>query len=317
MVLFNGEGERWKPLQLPKDVPNIKPDTTSTRCKGTLNGTYTMVRGIMKYSFRPDICQNPTWVNGNTLDIQEPLVLIVPSVHWNITYAFLQSVKQLLESTKSGWAPLGKCGTARQYLPELSSSKSMINVRDQVTVLLLPFVKKYVTTRYPALIHYKVGAIRSRGDHSQEELTGTPHCDFLDDTNSRIPEERPQSIIVALDPFNFLYQHNRGGGQLETLKMHVPTGHGIVFTSTLSHAGGANVCADAGDKSKYVHRLFAYIVSDRSHYPAETGTHITIPDVVNKDNAKSIDSGESDEMTNVCGHTIKGRQLVAIKRFVP
>jgi hypothetical protein len=99
--------------------------------------------------------------------------------------------------------------------------------------------------------------------------------------------------------------------------MHVPSGHGIVFTSTLNHAGGANVCADAGDKSKYVYCLFAYIVSDRSHYPAETGTRITIPDAVNMNNAKSIDSDESDAMTNVCGHTIKGRQLVAIKRFVP
>ncbi len=85
MVLFNGEGERWKPLQLPKDVPNIKPDTTSTKCKGALHGTYTMVRGVMKYSFRPGnvshICHNPTWVHGNTLDTREPLVLIVPSVH--------------------------------------------------------------------------------------------------------------------------------------------------------------------------------------------------------------------------------------------
>ena len=316
MVLFNGEGERWKPLQLPKDVPNIKPDTTSTKCKGTLHGTYTMVRGVMKFSFRPGnishICHNPTWVQGNTLDTREPLVLIIPSVHWNITHALLQSVKKSLESTKSGWAPLGKCGTARQYLPGLSSSKSMTNVRDQVTALLSPFIKKYVTTRYPALIHYKVGAIRSRGDHSQEELTGTLHRDFSDDTHSRVPEERPQSIIVALDPFNFLYEHNRGIGHLETLNMHVPSGHGIVFTSSLNHAGGANVCADAGDKSKYVYRLFAYIVSDRSHYPAETGTRITIPDAVNTN-----DSGGSDEMTNVRGHTIKGRQVVALKRFVP
>jgi hypothetical protein len=29
------------------------------------------------------------------------------------------------------------------------------------------------------------------------------------------------------------------------------------------------------------------------------------------------DSGGSDEMTNVRGHTIKGRQVVALKRFVP
>jgi len=85
----------------------------------------------------------------------------------------------------------------------------------------------------------------------------------------------------------------------------------------LNHAGGANEGADEADKSKYVYRLFAYIVSDLSHYPAETGTRITIPDVVLKENSQSIDSSESDVIAKVQGHTIKGRQIVATKRFKP
>jgi len=301
MVLFNGEGERWKPLQLPKGSSSVEPPKKKAKtaslltyniCKGTLHGFFSMSRGKMKHSFRAGninhICHNPTWVEGTTF-IREPLMFIVPSVHWQITDALINSVKHSLESIKSGWAPLGHCGSARQYLPGLSSTKSMTNVRDQVTALLTPFVKNNVTNRYPALINFKVGAIRSRGDQSQQELTGTLHRDFSDETNTRTPEERPQSIILALDPFNFLYEHHVGGGKLVTMELHVPSGHGIVFTSLLNHAGGANECADKGDESKYVYRLFAYIVSDMSHYPAETGTRITIPDAISKEKNEKYD----------------------------
>ncbi len=155
MVLFNREGERWKPLQLPNGSSSVespkkkaKTDTLLTYniCKGTLYGIFSMGRGKMKHSFRAGninhIFHNPTWVKGTTLDIREPLMFIVPSVHWQITNALINSVKQSLESIKSGWAPLGHCGSARQYLPGLSSTKSMTNVRDQVTALLTPFVKK-------------------------------------------------------------------------------------------------------------------------------------------------------------------------------
>ena len=322
MVLFNGEGERWKPLQLPKGSSSVEPPKKKAKtatlltyniCKGTLHGIFSMSRGKMKHSFRAGninhICHNPTWVEGTTLDLREPLMFIVPSVHWQITDALINSVKHSLESIKSGWAPLGHCGSARQYLPGLSSTKSMTNVRDQVTALLTPFVKNNVTNRYPVLINFKVGAIRSRGDQSQQELMGTLHRDFSDETNTRTPEERPQSIILALDPFNFLYEHHVGGGKLVTMELHVPSGHGIVFTSLLNHAGGANECADEGDESKYVYRLFAYIVSDISHYPAETGTRITIPDAISKEkNEKYNDTG-------VIGHTMAGRQIVATKKF--
>jgi hypothetical protein len=323
MVLFNGEGERWKPLQLPKGSSSVEPPKKKAKtaslltyniCKGTLHGFFSMSRGKMKHSFRAGninhICHNPTWVEGTTLDLREPLMFIVPSVHWQITDALINSVKHSLKSIKSGWAPLGHCGSARQYLPGLSSTKSMTNVRDQVTALLTPFVKNNVTNRYPALINFKVGAIRSRGYQSQQELMGTLHRDFSDETNTRTPEERPQSIILALDPFNFLYEHHVGGGKLVTMELHVPSGHGIVFTSLLNHAGGANECADKGDESKYVYRLFAYIVSDMSHYPAETGTRITIPDAISKEkNEKYDDTGV------ILGHTMAGRQIVATKKF--
>ena len=122
MVLFNREGERWKPLQLPKGSLSVespkkkaKTDTVLTYniCNGTLHGIFSMGRGKMKHLFRAGninhISHNPTWVEGTTLDIREPLMFIVPSVHCQITDALINSVKQSLESTKSGWVPLGHC----------------------------------------------------------------------------------------------------------------------------------------------------------------------------------------------------------------
>ena len=114
---------------------------------------------------------------------------------------------------------------------------------------------------------------------------------------------------MAFDPFNFLYEHHVGGGKLVTMVLNVPSGHGIVFTSLLNHAGGANQCADEGNESKYVFPLFAYIVSDISHYPAETGTRITIPDAISKE------KNENSKDTGVIGHTMAGRQIVATKKF--
>ena len=55
-----------------------------------------------------------------------------------------------------------------------------------------------VTSCYKSLTKIKVGAIRSRGDTSQEELMGFLHRDYHDEVNRRVPNERPQSIIFAV-----------------------------------------------------------------------------------------------------------------------
>ncbi len=62
---------------------------------------------------------------------------------------------------------------------------------------------------------------------------------------------------------------------------------------------------------------FGVHIPSISHYPAETGTRITIPDAASKENAKSIDMGVADVITNVIGHTMAGRQIVPTKRFIP
>jgi len=111
--------------------------------------------------------------NGDEKDEQEPLLVVFPSIHSNLTNAIIENVKEALGKVVSGWEPLGHCGNKRQYLKDLSTNKNMTHLKHQVEAILHPVVKSMVTSRYKSLTKIKVGAIRSRGDNSQEELMGS------------------------------------------------------------------------------------------------------------------------------------------------
>jgi hypothetical protein len=103
------------------------------------------------------------------------------------------------------------------------------------------------------------------------------------------------SIILPLNPFYFLYKKNCGGGTARVTKQYVPSGHSVLFTSGLNHAGGKSVT------NEYNYKLFAYIVSDKVDYQLEVATRIEIPN--------NISFVSADEETNGEGeHTMRGRQ---------
>jgi hypothetical protein len=64
-----------------------------------------------------------------------------------------------------------------------------------------------------------VGAICLRGVDSQYDLMGALHCDYHEDVNKKLPNKQPQSILLALDPFNLLYESNMGTGGLMDWKV--------------------------------------------------------------------------------------------------
>ncbi len=57
-----------------------------------------------------------------------------------------------------------------------------------------------------------MGAIHSHGVNSQNDLMGALHCDYDEDVNKKVPDEHPQFILMALDPFKLLYESNMGTG---------------------------------------------------------------------------------------------------------
>ncbi len=127
----------------------------------------------------------------------------------------IDNMKEALLSLKNHhWINQSKCRTVRQYLKELSTSKSLKKVNDQAMAVIQPFVTHVVLQHYKALTYFKVGAICLHGVNSQHNLMGSLHCNYHDDVNKKVPGERPQSILLALDPFKFLYESNMGSGGL-------------------------------------------------------------------------------------------------------
>jgi hypothetical protein len=181
-------------------------------------------------------------------------MLVFPSSSWNISKAVIDNMKEALYSLKDPhWINPTKCGTARQYLKELFTHKSLKKVNNQAMAVFQPFITNVVLQYYKALTLFKVGAIHSRGADSQYNLVGSLHCDYDDDVNKKVPGEHPQSIILALDPFKLLYESDTGSGRLTDRKieeLHVNRGQAVVFSSSFCHSGGWNYTIE---KTGYVY----------------------------------------------------------------
>ncbi len=97
------------------------------------------------------------------------------------------------------------------------------------------FVTNVVSQHYKALTLFKVGAICLHGVNSQYNLVGSVHCDYDDNVNKKVPGERPQSIILALDLFKLLYESDTGSSGLTDGKikeLHINRGRVVVFSSS-------------------------------------------------------------------------------------
>ena len=202
-------------------------------------------------------------------------MLVFPSPSWNISKAVIDNMKEALSSLRDHhWINQSKCRTARQYLKELSTSKSLKKLHNQAMAVIQPFVTHVVLQQYKALIYFKVGAICLRGVDSQYDLMGSLHCDFDNNVNQKVPGKHPQSLLLALDPFKILYESNtNSGGLLDgTIKeLSVDMGQAVVFASSICHSGGSNYTIN---QTGYVYQLFAYIVLLESDYPSVVGTKI-------------------------------------------
>ncbi len=152
---------------------------------------------------------------GQIPETRIPLMLVFLSPSWNILKAVIDNKKESLSSlTDRHWVNQSHCETARQYLKELSMSKSLKKVNNQAMAVIQPFVMHVASQHYKALTYFKVGAIRLRGVDSQYDLMGSLHCDYHDDVNKVVPDKHPQSILMALDPFKLLYESKMGTGGL-------------------------------------------------------------------------------------------------------
>jgi hypothetical protein len=265
MVMDRADAYKWKPIgQVNHKV--LKTDF----CNGTLLGVFTAQGNKKHVQYFPGKrgcqCFNRSAANDfDSRDTRVPLILVVPSPSWNITSPTLTSMRDCLDGVgNKWWHNQNSCGTNRQYLKELSSHSKLSLARDQATAIVTIYMNHFVKTMYPSLLHFKVGALRSRGMESQYNMQGTLHRDYLDEANAKVPNERPQSIILALDPFVFLYEYELSDED-GMRSIRVDRGQAVLFFSSLRHAGGAN--ADTESDSEWKYRLFAYVVSETTDFP--------------------------------------------------
>jgi hypothetical protein len=131
MALDKADGSKWKPYS------KVKATSLSekSRCYGTLRAEFSKVhrKAISHYhpTNKAHICYNPTELFVSIPETHVPLILVFPSPSWNISKAVIDNMKESLSSLSDHhWINQSKCGTARQYLMELSMSKSLKKVND-------------------------------------------------------------------------------------------------------------------------------------------------------------------------------------------
>jgi hypothetical protein len=124
MALDKADGSKWKPYSEVKATSSSE----KIRCYGTLRAEFSKLCGNEISHFYPTskahIRYNPAASFGPIPETRVLLMLVFPSPLWNISKAVIDNMKEALSSFKDHhWINQSKCGTARQYLKELLTSK--------------------------------------------------------------------------------------------------------------------------------------------------------------------------------------------------
>jgi hypothetical protein len=212
MALDKADGLKWKPYNEVKATSSSE----NIRCYGTCRAEFSKVCGKEISHYHPTnkahICYN---LFGQIPIKRVPLMLVFPSPSWNILEAMIDNMNEsFLSLSDHHWINQSNCGTARQYLKELLTNKSLKKINNQAVAVIQPFVTHVVSQHYKALTYFKVVAICLRGADSQYDPMGALHCDYHDNVNKKMPDKQPQSILIALDLFKLLYESNMGTGGL-------------------------------------------------------------------------------------------------------
>ena len=203
-------------------------------------------------------------------DTRTPFMIMDQPQNSFLTSKNTMHLIKLLSRNTSLWEPLiggnevvnGKVMYTRWHAPELAENHPCIHL------FVVEYMKDYIARvqdKYPALVHVRYGALKSASKAKSQYAgnMGTLHSDYLDEVQHRPPNERPVSVIVALDPFKFIYLPTREGKKSDLVELTIDSGKMIAFTSDCLHAGGEN------NLEKNVLQLFAYMVSNPDDFPKD------------------------------------------------
>lgn len=187
------------------------------------------------------------------------------------------------------WHKLTGGGDSRFYAKDLEKHTDIYNyVMEE-----LQYYITYAQMKFPKLIHVKGGAIFS-APHAPAQIdghNGKLHSDYTADVSQRPLDERPVSIIVAVDPFALKYLPNDNMMRKDIKKIFVRQGEMVMFTSACLHSG------DTNESNEYRLRLFAYLVSNEKDFPQNRVTLFDWTD--DTDNARIASAAMPSEKENI------------------
>ncbi len=173
-----------------------------------------------------------------------------PEVPWIQPQDIIQ-LKLLFETYDKKIFGLLVGGSARgqivhQYTPELTKFPEMFNL---VKKCIAPYLD-FVQTKYPSLQHFKLAALKTEpnAECQYERCNWRLHWDYDDRVNLRPPHDRPVSLMVAIDPFEFIYLKNRNDRrmlQLASTRFHCHV-LGMVFQRLEAESSKRSVFTFAG-----------------------------------------------------------------------
>ena len=232
------------------------------RCPGRL--VMNVVDGKREFSGGEDHVCN--MVNTNCYGVPDDrcvMMVYTPAPTWGSKEA-LQSLRSDLVKFDE-WHTLtggGDGGTDRVYLPTLGTDPKLKPLYRKVKRACKPYVD-WLQKQHPKLKHIKYGLIKTmpRGK-SQYELHGDrAHFDFGNEVYRLAPDERPVSMMIALDEFDLYYLPNMSLPDSDLLRMTVHKHNAVKFTNACLHSGAENPTPYA----KY--RIFMYAVSREVDFP--------------------------------------------------
>lgn len=213
----------------------------------------------------------------------------------------------------NGWRYLSGGGPGnRFYARQASLPKELLNAVERA---MEPYVK-WVQGKYPKLGYVRFGVLKTapKGASQFEHHHGRLHSDY-DDSVYQLPyDERPVSLIVALDPFELMYLPDYRKSYMHIETLHVRAFNGVCFTNRCLHSGGPNLT----DKTAL--RLFAYMVSRECDFPSnEIWLHRDVPEGVprgspSEEHTAAMSSTSAPD-ARVYGSSRSGRVLVRTDRL--
>ncbi len=244
---------------LSANFPNIEAvsATNKSNVEGELSGNVSQDGGLVMH--------NATTRTFVLADYRIPVHLFSesPEVPW-IQPQDIDDLKRLFAKHKTTLFTTLVGGSAggqrvRLYTPELIKFPEVYKL---VAKCMAPYLR-FVRNQYPALQHYKLAALKSMpGAASQYSRCNLRlHSDYAESVNLRTPNERPVSLMVALDPFEFIYLNSRTDRRSDIITQTVHKGQAIAFTNYCLHAGGEN------NTPQVCYRLFAYIAKNPNDIP--------------------------------------------------